>query len=101
MSASFASDPDKFRLAKADMDPFVRGEIQAHCAPGCATWPAEFFVFVGDYTVCFYDLDSKLLIEITSDDYGFEATRAYMALLCVGCPARGTAVEKAADGFFR
>jgi hypothetical protein len=101
-AASAAPDSGAFLLLKSNMSQFVREEIQAQCAPDRAKkfkWPTEFLVSIGEYSVCFYDLDNKLLIEITAENHGFEATRAYMTLLCEGCPASGTAVEKAADGF--
>jgi hypothetical protein len=86
------SDAVMYRVRKKAMSRLVREEIRRQCTIARVKWPKEFFVSIRADMVRFYDLDMQYLIGMTDCDHGFDATRAYLLLLCKGCPASGEEV---------
>jgi hypothetical protein len=85
-----------FRVPKKAISRAVREEIRGYCAPvgnKNFKWPSECLVYIGTRIVRFRDLDDKFLIQITSEDHGFDSVRAYTLLVCEGCPASGMDVD--------
>lgn len=94
--------PELFRLHKKTVDRRVRREVEAAISlesPTNFRWPKVAKVSIDDNAVRFFDADGYFLAEMTySGHCGFETTRAYLLLLCKGCPTSATVIDP--ESFF-